>query len=300
MRVTHSGGAVFQHDAQQRLGQLIRQSVIGDGVKIPVERVHENVAHAARDLMHRERRGEQGVENGEGRAVERGVETALFACLRVGQNGGVARLAAGCRNGQHNADGHGSCQRRAALPELPDICAGVGRAVGDGLAGVDDAAAADRQNQLRTRFQRQLHALAGQRRARVRLHAAERAILNARLVQKPEHAVKQSTFSSRSSRHRRPARAKVRVFFSSSGSFSVLPAPNTISVGTKYSNPCICLSCDAVCLDYARPFCDLLGQRFDVAVEIARLRRNGHHGAAPGGDRLVNRQYICAAVGKNS
>ena len=194
MRVTHSGGAVFQHDAQQRLGQLIRQSVIGDGVKIPVERVHENVAHAARDLMHRERRGEQGVENGEGRAVERGVEAALFACLCVGQNGGVARLAAGCRDGQHNADGHGSCQRRAALPELPDICAGVGRAVGDGLAGVDDAAAADRQNQLRTRFQRQLHALAGQRRARVRLHAAERAILNARLVQKPEHAVKQSTF----------------------------------------------------------------------------------------------------------
>ena len=99
MRVTHSGGAVFQHDAQQRLGQLIRQSVIGDGIKIPVERVHENVAHAARDLMHRERRGEQGVENGEGRAVERGVETALFACLRVGQNGGVARLA------------HGACSR---------------------------------------------------------------------------------------------------------------------------------------------------------------------------------------------
>ena len=144
--------------------------------------------------MRRERRGEQRVENGEGRAVEGRIESALLPCLRIGQNGGVARLAAGRRNGQHDADGHGFTQRRAALPEFPDIRAGIGRAVGDGLAGVDDAAAADRQNQLRTRFQRQLHALAGQRRARVRLHAAERAILNACLVQKPEHAVKQSAF----------------------------------------------------------------------------------------------------------
>ncbi len=77
MCVMHGGRAVFQHDAQQCLGQLIRQSVIGDGVKIPVERVHENVAHAARDLMHRERRGEQGVENGEG--------PILFGCLALGE-----------------------------------------------------------------------------------------------------------------------------------------------------------------------------------------------------------------------
>ena len=66
--------------------------------------------------------------------------------------------------------------------------------MGDGLAGVDDAAAADRQNQLRARFQRQLHTLAGQRSARVRLHAAKCAILNARLVQEPEDAVEQSAF----------------------------------------------------------------------------------------------------------
>ena len=194
MCVTHGGRAVFQHDAQQCLGQFVRQGIVGDGVKIPVERVHENIAHAAGDLMHRERRGKQGVKNGEGRAVERGIEAALFACFRVGQNSGVARLAAGCRDGQHDTDGHGFCQRCAALPEFPDVCAGVGSAVGDGLAGIDDAAAADCQNQLRARFQRQLHALTGQRHARVRLYAAERAIADVRLVQEPEHAVKQSAF----------------------------------------------------------------------------------------------------------
>ena len=49
-------------------------------------------------------------------------------------------------------------------------------------------------NRLRTRFQRQPHALAGTRRARARPTAAERGLLNARLAHKPDHAVKQSTF----------------------------------------------------------------------------------------------------------
>ena len=299
VRVLHGGGAVAEDDAQQRLGQLVGQIVVGDGVKIAVHGVHQDVAHAAGDLMVRQRRGQHGIENGEDGPVEVGVEPALLAGLGVRQHGGIARLAARGRDGQHHADRHGARQHRALFPELPQVRLRVGRAVRDGLAGVDDAAAADGQNELRAERKRQLHALAGQRHARVRLHAAERLVADARFLQQLEHAVKQSALS----------RARAAVDDEHARKLPLLQQLRQLAdaacaeydLGGYVILKCMHgLSRDAVCLDYAFPFCDLLGQRFERAAEIAGLGRNGDHGAAAGGDRLVDGQYIRAAVGKNS
>lgn len=89
-----------------------------------------------------------------------GVEPALLAGLGVRQHGGIARLAARGRMVSTTPTGMERVSTARFFQNSHRVRLRVGRAVRDGLAGVDDAAAADGQNELRAERKRQLHALA--------------------------------------------------------------------------------------------------------------------------------------------
>ena len=156
--------------------------------------MHQNVRHAAGDLPPGKRRGERGVHDGKDRAVIIRIEPALLQNGLVGEDGGVARLAAGGRDGENDADGRALFNLLFSEPEVPDVDIRIRSSVGDCLRGVNDAAAADGKNQLRVHGDCLFDALARQPQVRVRLHAAERVIRNARAAEKRQHPVQKTAF----------------------------------------------------------------------------------------------------------
>ena len=156
--------------------------------------MHQNVRHAAGDLPPGKRRGKRGVHDGKDRAVIIRIEPALLQNGLVGEDGGVARLAAGGRDGENDADGRALFNLLLSEPEVPDVDIRICLAVGDCLRSIDDAAAADGKNQLCVHGDCLFDALARQPQVRVRLHAAERVIRNARAAKKRQHPVQKTAF----------------------------------------------------------------------------------------------------------
>ncbi len=180
--VLHRYRAVVDRRTQQRLRELIRQLVGRVRIKIPIHRMHHNIHRAAGNLIGRQRIGQLRIHHGKDRTVQRRAQAPLYAALHIRQHGRIAHLAARGRNRQNHADRQRLCQLRLPQPELPDIDIRIRRPVGNGLRRVNHAAAADRQNKIRFPGQRLLHALPGKFQMGIRVHAAQRIVLQAGLL----------------------------------------------------------------------------------------------------------------------
>ena len=157
--------------------------------------MHHNVHAAAGGLIRGQRAGERGVHNGKARAGAFVVDALFEPAVLVGDDAGVARLAARGGDRQHRADGSARLRRGLAHEEIPDIKFGIGERVADGLRRVDHAAAADGEQKVRAGLLCKSNALAHAAEPGIRLHAAERLVADARFLQQLEHAVKQSALS---------------------------------------------------------------------------------------------------------
>ena len=157
-----------EHDAlEQAVGGL---DVLGRG-EVALEGVGDDVGHAAGGLEGGQTLGQDGVHDRELRADAVGLRGGLLEGGLVGDDRVGGALAAGGGQGQHDADGQGGLGRFAGeeVPEVPV----VGHAHGDGLGGVDDAAAADGDHEIDLLLTRELDALIDQPAAGVGLDAAE-------------------------------------------------------------------------------------------------------------------------------
>ena len=157
-----------QHDAfQHAVGGL---HVLGRG-EVALKSVGNDIGDAAGGLEGGKALGEDRVHNGELRADAVGLRGGLLEGLLIGDDGVGGTLAAGSGDGQHHADGQGGLRGLAGekVPEVPV----VGDAHGDGLGGVDDAAAADGQEEVDLLLPRHGDAVINQAAARIRLDAAE-------------------------------------------------------------------------------------------------------------------------------
>ena len=160
---------VRHHGLEQTLAHAVKKlRVVGVG-EIALHGVHHDVHAAARA-------GERGVHNGKARAGAFVVDTLFEPAVLVGDNAGVARLAAGGGDRQHRADGGARLCRGFAHEKIPDVKFRVGERIADRLGGVDHAAAADGEQEICARALAKLNALAHLAEPGVRLHAAEQLI----------------------------------------------------------------------------------------------------------------------------
>ena len=165
--------AVSYDRAQESGGDLVGHLIsLGVG-EIAVQRVHHDVHDAAGHLVAGKGIGELRVHDRKFHAVERRVDAGFAPDLLVGENRGVAHLAAGGGDGEDDAHGKALRERGLFRPDIPELCVRVGRAVGDAFGGVDDAAASDGQDKVSIEIQRLFHAFLGQGEAGIGLHAAD-------------------------------------------------------------------------------------------------------------------------------
>lgn len=86
MGVFHGLGAVGNHRTQKRLGNGIGQLIV-QGIEIAVHGVHHNIRYAAGHLVHRQRKGQFRIHNGEFGEIESNiVQTPLAAGGLIGQH----------------------------------------------------------------------------------------------------------------------------------------------------------------------------------------------------------------------
>ena len=111
--------------------------------------MHHDIDHAARHLVYRKGKGQLRIHNRKSGAHHIKPKAALDAGFLIGKHGRIAHFAAGRRNGQHRADRRAARGFSPLCPEIPEIDARVGQRKPDGLGGVDDAAASDRQDKIR-------------------------------------------------------------------------------------------------------------------------------------------------------
>ena len=115
----------------------------------------------------------------------------LHAALVLGNHAAVAHLAARGGDGEHYAHRQAGPGLTGPVVELPHVGV-LGQAVGDGLGGVDDAAAAHSQDKVYALFFAQLDALIHQRQPGVGHHAAQLHIRNSLALQRSPDLRKQA------------------------------------------------------------------------------------------------------------
>ena len=118
-------------------------------------------------------------------------QTALEAAVDLRDDGGIAALAAGSRNGQHAAVRQSGDGLGLAAVEIPEIAV-IRHAVGDGLCGIDCAAAAHGQQEVEIVLAAQADALIDKVAARIGLDAAELTVKNARSLKRGLNLIKQA------------------------------------------------------------------------------------------------------------
>ena len=190
LRFLHQDLRVPDHRPHQPFRDFIRQLHVGDLCKIPLLRVHKDVRAAAGRLVCRERHREFRVADREFRPGQIAVVGALAPGLLVGDNAGVAHLAAGCRDGQDHAHRHAGIRSLRVLVELPDIAVQQ-HPVADSLAGVRDAAAAHCQKEVDALLFAKFDSFTDLGKMGIRDHAAQLAVSYAALFQRLFHAAYQ-------------------------------------------------------------------------------------------------------------
>ena len=109
--------------------------------------MHHHVRDAGGRLVRRQGEGAAGIHDGELGAGDVVGIADLDVAVLVGDDARFAHLAAGGRDGQHARDGQADLGLGLAGVEVPDFAV-VRHAIGDGLGGVDHAAAADGQQEI--------------------------------------------------------------------------------------------------------------------------------------------------------
>ena len=182
---------IFLHGPQQGLRDAVGQVHVVLAGKIPFHRVHHDIRHAGRRLVRRQSIGQFGIQGGKPRPAEGAGNAPLVQVRFVGNHTGVAHLAARGREGEHAAHRQGRLRFRAAQEEIPHI-ARIGNPVRNGLAHIDHAAAAHRQQEIDSFFPAKVDTLPRHTQARIGDHTAKRQIINSFLRQLAANPVQQA------------------------------------------------------------------------------------------------------------
>ena len=195
LRILDPLGAVEDDVPKQTLRDLIGQMVAQDRREIALGAMHEDVRHPGADLIPGQGHGQLRIHDGKFAAVEVRPKPAL--CGRVdpvvGQHRGIAGLAARGGNGEDGAHGQAFCQLGAG-PEIPDVMLRVRDCVRHALRGVQNAAAADPQNEIRPKADAGLGHFPGCGDQRIRNDAAQRQGLDPIFPEIADHAIQQTAF----------------------------------------------------------------------------------------------------------
>lgn len=129
------------------LAEAVRELHVPLVGEVPFHHVSQHVDGAGPRLFRREREGQLRVEQGETGSEEGVAEALLVEPPFVGDDRNGAGLASCGGKGEDHADGKGLAGFGPAFEKVPEGPVG-GHAEGDGLGRVDDAAAADGQNEV--------------------------------------------------------------------------------------------------------------------------------------------------------
>ena len=163
------------HDGQEELrGDAVGEDVrLLDAREVALHRVHHDIRRARRDLLARQGKGELGVHKGDDGTVQPGIQPNLAPRILVREHRRVACLAARRGDCEDAAERHGLRQLFLARPDVPDINRGIGNAVCDRLCRVNDAAAADAEDEVHICRNPLADRLAHEGDARIRTDAAD-------------------------------------------------------------------------------------------------------------------------------
>ena len=179
------------HPAQHGLGQVggqVHVVVLGE---IAFHGVHHHVGDAGRRLIGRQ--GERAARVHNGKLGPRHVVAIaqLHVAVLVGDDAGLAHLAAGGGDGEHGGHGEHLFRLGLAKVEVPHVAV-VAHAVGYALRRVDDAAPAHGEDEVHTLPAAQVDALLGFRQPRIGHHAAQGEHLQAALAKQAADFVEQA------------------------------------------------------------------------------------------------------------
>ena len=172
IRVADGLGPELYHGAEQALAELVGELVVLNGGKITLVGVHHDVNDAAGRLIGRKGVCELRIHDGEAGADAVVVAGGFDLERVVVQHAARGALAAGGGDGNNGADGHHDGRVLGAQEVIPHVAV-IESADADALGGVDDAAAADGEQEVDALALDDLDALAHVLHAGVGLSAAE-------------------------------------------------------------------------------------------------------------------------------
>ena len=141
VRIAHNGAPLVDHGENHALEQPVRSLNSGSVGEVALQRVRDDVGHAAGGLESGQALGKSRVHDGELRADAVGLGCGLVQSLFVGDDGVRGAFASGRGESENNADGQ--CGLRSfAGEEIPEVAV-IRHAHRNGLCSVYDAAAAD-------------------------------------------------------------------------------------------------------------------------------------------------------------
>ena len=153
--------------------------------------MRDNVRAASRRLIGRQRKGQLRIHQRKAAAAQIAAHAALLPRLIVGNDRRIAHLTARGGNGQDTSHRNRRLRRCLLRVEIPHVSV-VAQAVANGLAGIDHAAAAHRQQEIHTLGAAKGEALLHLGKPGIRHHAAQLDIADARFLQRGLDRVQQA------------------------------------------------------------------------------------------------------------
>ena len=171
VRIIHDSAPLVEHGQQNALQHPVRDLHVRRIGEIALKGVGHDVRDAAGRLISGQAFREGRVQHGEARPEAVGFRAVLLQRFLVGDDGIRGAFAAGGGNGQDGAHRQ-SLLRHLPGEKVPEIAV-IGYADGDGLGGIDDAAAAHGQNEVDLFPAAEVDALIDKAAAGIGLHAPQ-------------------------------------------------------------------------------------------------------------------------------
>ncbi len=197
LRFSHHDPCGCHDRAQKPRCDVIGNRHRGSPAEVALHDMRHHIGDTGSGLIRRQREGKLGVhERCDGPDDVRS-NAAFQPKLIVADNAGVRRLGAGGRNGEHAGNGQGMGNGRLLAREIPRIALViVGNA--NSLGAIDDAAAANRQNNVDALLTSNGNAFANAGNLWVRTHATQLAHQQSGIRKRCFHAVERSATDHRS------------------------------------------------------------------------------------------------------